>query len=212
MDLFMNIKGQNKAKLLKLLEANTFTFKENLTILNNIKSDNIIGIVLKGYLQIVQIDHNGNRTLIEELENNDVFGSYLSSLNNNEYELITKEESTVILIDYQHIVNYQENSKQYYNNFVKNLLMILMEKMQEKNERIEILTKKGIRNKLLEYFNIISKKRGTNTIYLPYTYSTLADYLAVDRSAMMREIKNLKEEGLIETKNGRIRLLYEKFN
>ena len=95
-----------------------------------------------------------------------------------------------------------------YNRFLKNLLDIVTQRIQEKNERIEILTKNTIRNKLLEYFHIYSKKHGTKYVYLPFTFSDLADYLAVDRSAMSRELKYLKEEGFIEVKGKRITRLY----
>ena len=40
------------------------------------------------------------------------------------------------------------------------------------------------------------------------SYTELADYLAVNRSALSREIKNLKDDELIETKGKRIKLLY----
>ena len=60
------------------------------------------------------------------------------------------------------------------------------------------------------FFKQISKKNKSKIIYLPYNYTDLADYLAIDRSAMYRELKNLKEEGLIEIKDKRITLnLYE---
>ena len=80
---------------------------------------------------------------------------------------------------------------------------------QNSEERIEILTKKTIRDKLLEYFNIYRKKHASKIIYLPFSFTDLADFLAVDRSAMTRELKNLKEEGFIETKGRRITLLYK---
>ena len=48
------------------------------------------------------------------------------------------------------------------------------------------------------------KKNNSRIIYLPYTFIDLADYLGVDRSAMYRELKNLKEEGLITITNKKI--------
>jgi len=60
----------------------------------------------------------------------------------------------------------------------------------------------------LSYFEIMSTRNNSKTIYLPFGFSELADYLAVNRSALMREIKSLKEEGFIESKNKKIRLLY----
>ena len=111
------------------------------------------------------------------------------------------------LFDYYQILNKNSKSK-YYNQFIKNLLEIIVNSINEKNNRIEILTKKTIRNKLLEYFRIVSSKNNSKNIYLPFTFTDLADFLAIDRSAMSRELKYLKEEGFIEIKNKRITLLY----
>lgn len=75
------------------------------------------------------------------------------------------------------------------------------------NTRIEILTKKNIRDKLITYFNILSAKNYSKTFTIPFTLTDLADYLSVDRSAMMREISHLKNEGFIEKKGKKITLL-----
>ena len=207
--LFNGISESSQEKILKSLEANTFTFKKNNTILSNTKNDNIIGIIISGYIQIVKTDYNGNRTIIEDLYENDIFGSDMSSINNNEYNIITKEDSKIIIIFFNEIINTDLNTP-YYNIFIKNLLSIMSEKMKTINERIEILANKTIRNKLLAYFKIMSNKNKSKVIYLPYTYADLADYLGIDRSAMYRELKSLKDDGLITTKNRRITInLYD---
>ena len=77
------------------------------------------------------------------------------------------------------------------------------------NTRIELLTKKNIRDKLLSYFDILSSKNLSKTIMVPFSYTDLADYLSIDRSAMMREISYLIDEGFIEKKGKKIKLLYE---
>ena len=84
----------------------------------------------------------------------------------------------------------------------------MSKKILDNNERIEILTNKSIRNKLLAYFKMMYKKNNSKVIYLPFSLTDLADYLCVDRSAMSRELKNLKDEGFIEIKNKKIKLLY----
>jgi len=48
----------------------------------------------------------------------------------------------------------------------------------------------------------LSSKSGSNTFKLPFTMTALADYLSVDRSAMSRELKKMKDEGLIQTNKG----------
>ena len=202
-NLFNNITNANKEKILKSLEGNTLHFKKNNTILSNIKQDNIIGIILEGYIQIVKTDYNGNRTIIEDLYDNDIFSSKMSNISNNEYSVITKEDTKLIIIYFNEILNNDLNTS-YYNQFLKNLLYIMSDKMTNINNRIEILSNKTIRNKLLAYFKLMSKKNNSKVIYLPYTFIDLADYLGVDRSAMYRELKNLKEEGLITVTNKKI--------
>lgn len=203
MDLFENISEKNKQKILRLIEANTAVYKKDQTILSTLKNENIIGIILYGYLQIIKTDYNGNVTIIEKLEDNSIFGSMFSNISNQEYQIITKEETKLIIIDYDQIL-LQANNSPYYYQFIQNLLKLISTKINEKNERIEILTEKTIRNKLLKYFQIITKRNGSRTIYLPFTYTELAEYLSVDRSALMREIKNLKNDGIITTKGHKI--------
>lgn len=206
--LFQNISPKNQEKLLYTLESYSFTFPKNTRILNHLTDDNIISFVVTGYMQIIRTDYNGNVTIIEELEENELFGTQFSSLNNSEYDILTKEETKVVFIDYNRILNEENIKLPYYNQFIKNLLSITTSKISEKNERIEILTKKTIRDKLLEYFKIVSEKNNSRIIYLTLNYTGLAEYLAVDRSAMSRELKNLREEGFIKTDNKKITLLY----
>ena len=71
-------------------------------------------------------------------------------------------------------------------------------KVSDLNLRIELLSKKTIRDKLISYFRILSEKNFSKTFTLPFSLTDLADYLSVDRSAMMRELKSLKNEGFIK--------------
>lgn len=204
-DLFQDIDKKKQEKILKALEANTFIYKKNSTILSTIKNQNIIGIVVYGYIQIIKTDYNGNITIIEKLEDNSIFGTMFSNISNDEYQIITKEESKIIIIDYDSIIELSNNNT-YFTKFIQNLLKIISIKIGEKNDRIEILTEKTIRNKLLKYFQITSKKNGSRNIYLPFTFTELAEYIAVDRCAMTRELKNLKEDNIIEINNKIIKI------
>ena len=207
MNPFENITPKNKEKLLRSLEANTHTFKPGTTILGASRNENLLGIIVYGYIQIIKTDYNGNITIIEKLEDNAIFGNMISNISNVEYQVITKEETKIILIDYDRLLNNLRQNSSYYQ-FIQNILKIISIKIHENNQRIEILTEKTIRNKLLKYFEVLKPSNITKIIYLPFTYTELAEYLSVDRSALMREIKNLKDEGIIETKDKKIYLKY----
>lgn len=205
-NLFDNIPVKEQKKLETMLEGITLTFKKNMNISKNLK-DNIIGIISEGNAKIVHTDYNGNALIFEELFEGSIFGSNLSFLYNEEYEIIASSDVKITIFDYDFIIK-TESSSIYFNKFLKNLLLILNDKIVEKNDRLQIISKKTIRDRLLEYFSVQSKKHGSSIIYLPFSYSELADYLSVDRSAMHRELKNLKEEEFIEVKGKKIILLY----
>ena len=207
LELFYDISDIDKVNILRGLESITRLYKKNNIILSNTKNEDIICIVLRGHIQIIKNDFNGNRVVFEDLVDDDVFGSISANIRNNEYEIIAKEDSEIIIIDFNNIINFTNNTS-YFNQFIRNLLKVLYKKIEENNNRIEILTNKSIRDKLLAYFRISTKNNNSKTIYLPFNYSDLADYLAINRSAMSREMKALKDEGLIEVKGKKIKLLY----
>lgn len=196
-------------KLYNLLGVHIYQFRKNQEVLPTIRFENIIGIILKGSAQILNVEYNGDETIIEELTQNSIFGSSLSATNNENYQIIAKQETEVLVIDYDKLMNPKNLQSKYFTIFFRNLFDIMNTKIKEKNERIRVLEKKQIREKLLEYFEIEYKKSPLNHLYLPMTLKSLADYLAVNRSAMFRELKHLKEEKLIEIKGNRITLLYK---
>lgn len=204
--LFDNISIKEKNKLINYLEGLFFNFKKNANISKTLK-DNIIGIIISGNAKIVYTDYNGNKLVIEELYEDDIFGSNLSYLYNKEYEMIASEDTRVLVFDYDFIIKSKLNTD-YFNTFLKNIMIIFNDKIRKKNDRLQIISKKTIRDKLLEYFDIESSLHGSSIIYLTISFSELADFLAIDRSAMHRELKNLKDEGIIEVKGKKITLLY----
>ena len=50
----------------------------------------------------------------------------------------------------------------------------------------------------MAYLHSLAAEKNKAKFKLPMSYTALAQYLSVDRSAMMREIKNLSDEGVIK--------------
>lgn len=196
-------------KLYDLLGVHIYNFNKNEEILPTIKNENIICIVIEGYAQIINIEYNGNEIIIEDLAENSVFGSNISATNNEDCQIIAKQDTQVLVIDYNKLLNPANLKHNYFNIFFRNLFDIINNKFKETNERVKVLEKKQIREKLLEFFEIEHRKTRLKYIYLPFSFRDLSDYLAINRSAMFRELKHLKDEKLIEVNNRKITLLYK---
>ena len=87
------------------------------------------------------------------------------------------------------------------------MLRLMSDKAQALSQRVDVLSRRSIREKLLCYFRQLSEQAGGNTFTLPFSLSTLADYIATDRSAMMRELKRLREEGIVRSDGRQFTLL-----
>ena len=205
--MFNGIEENDVKKMLTCFEAKRLHFKKDSTILSNIANNTQVGVIESGSAIIIRYNYNGSRTIIEKLTEGDTFGSF-SQAYTEELYVVSENETDVILFNYDKMINRCKKNCEYHNQIIDNMLQVLSQKMQNYNERIEVLTKKTIRDKLLAYFNILTKKQISKNITLPFNLTDLADYLSIDRSAMMREIKNLKEEGLIEAKGKKILLKY----
>lgn len=203
--IFEGIEEEDIKKMLKCFDAKTRTFKKDRTIVTNIINIKMIGIILEGTANVERYDYNGNRSIIEKLEKNSVFGEVFSRLG-SDISVIATSECEVLFIEYEHLIKRCKKGCIYHSILTNNVLQLLSKKIVDLNKRLEILSKRTIRDKLLSYFELLANNNPKRSFNLPFTYTDLADYLSIDRSAMMREIKNLKEEGFIETSGKKITL------
>lgn len=208
-ELFENIGEKELLKLKRILRANTINYQKNVNILSNVKQENFIAIIDSGEVEFVYNDYDGNKIIIEELSSGEVFGSLTSSIKADEISCITKDITQITYIEYDQITNDEIIKNDFYIIFIKNLIRILIDQLTTRNNRIELLTKRTTRDKLLAYFKLEARKHnGNNKFTLQTSFTELANFLSVDRSAMTREIKYLKEEGFIDLNGKRITIHY----
>lgn len=183
-------------------------FSKDEVITNYIQKRNQFCLLIDGSADLVRYDLNGNRTIVEHFSKGNAFGEIFYTIStNNELFVEAKVNSDVLFFRYDDIRTKCKNNCKFHSILSANLPEIILSKVIDLNTRIELLTKRSIRDKLLGYFTIISTRRFSKTITLDYSLTDLADYLSIDRSAMMREIKILKEEGIIKKNGNKITLL-----
>ena len=198
--LFQNISQEEYLRMLTCFKAVQKSFRpEDLIYDFTVPGSNAVGIIERGTAQLIRIDELGVSTVMEELGPGGVFGRTLAFAGNGEdsLEIVCRASCDVLFIDYSHILKRCENACTHHSILVQNMLQLMASKAQALSERVDVLSRRSIRDKLLCYFRQLSDKAGQATFTLPFSLSTLADYIATDRSAMMRELKRLREEGVI---------------
>lgn len=186
------------------------SFTKNQVITSYIQKRNQLCILISGNADLVRYDLNGNRTIVEHFSQYDVFGEVFYTVSiNNELLVEAKEKCEVLFYIYDDIRQKCKANCKFHQTLADNLPELILNKVTDLNMRIELLTKRSIRDKLLGYFDLISSRYLSKSFSLPFSLTDLADYLSVDRSAMMRELKLLKEDGFIDKTGNKITLLYE---
>ncbi|MBS6644176.1 MAG: Crp/Fnr family transcriptional regulator [Clostridiaceae bacterium] len=199
-NLFFNISPEEYRSMKLCLSARERSFKEGETIYTFEKTSQAVGIVLSGAAVIVRYELNGSRTILEHLSEQEIFGATLAALNSvyENVSVICETDCTVMFIDYSHIISPCAKACRCHHQLIQNMLMIISQKNLQLSERVELLSKRTIREKLLCYFLQQSSRQNAHSFTLPFTMSDLADYLSVDRSAMTRELKKMKDDGIIK--------------
>ena len=185
------------------------SFKKNQTITTYIQKRNQICILLSGEADLVRYDLNGDKSIIEYFTKNDIFGeAFYIVTTNNELSVEAKKNCEVLFFNYDNIYQKCKNNCKFHQTLSENFSNLILNKIMNLNTRVEILTKRSTREKLRGYFNLLSARNLSKTFSIPFSLTDLADYLSVDRSAMMRELKTLKDEGFIKKNGNKITLLY----
>ena len=164
--------------------------------------------ILEGQAVLYCIDEDGNQYMIDNLKKDSVFGEpFLLPEESQHYYVCAKSETRVLFIAYEHVIKRCENACKFHSQLVSNLLQMIALRASQQASRIYVLSRNSTRKKIMAYLNSIAAEKQTKTVTLPMSYTTLAEYLSVDRSAMMRELKNLTDEGVIERDGKKLRIL-----
>ena len=110
-----------------------------------------------GKANLIRFDYDGKRTIIEELTPGDIFSDMFISTNSSELSVIALTNCQVTFIEYDELLKKCKTS-QSATTLLDNLFKVVSNTLIKRNERIELLTTRSIRNKLLAYFELQEKK------------------------------------------------------
>ena len=207
--LFEEIKKEDFNKMICCFSPKIESFKRNEIVCDFGKNPGIIGIIRTGTAITVRNSVNGNRTILESLEEGDIFGEAFTvcdKLSDGIY-VVCEEDCQVMFMDYRSILHPCSNGCISHSRLLENFFFMLARRSVMLSRRVELLSRRSIREKILCYLSMESCSQKSRKIRLPMSLSNLADYLCVDRSAMMRELKKLNDEKIILSEKKTVTIL-----
>ena len=195
--LFQDLSHNDLVSLLQCLSANRKKFSQGEIIFLSGEPINRIGVILQGSITIIKEDFLGNRSILAEFRRGNIFGEAFAFAKNEKSSVtvISASESEILFIDANKIFTFCASACSFHSKLIENMLRIIANKNIILNEKIDVLSKRTIRNRLLSFLQIQSQKIGANHFSIPFNRQELADYLCVDRSALSNELSKLQNEG-----------------
>ena len=160
------------------------------------------GVVLSGALAVSTYDANGKRTLIKLIRAPESVAAAqaLSGADTMSVDVEANEDSEVLLLKAARIVTPCENACAFHARLVRNIMRTLAAKTLELNRKIEILSKRTTREKLMTFLMAQAKVHKSNEFSIPFDRQALANYLGVERSALSAEISKMKADGVLDSR------------
>lgn len=158
------------------------------------------GLVLEGRIQLIREDLWGNRRLLRTVEPGELFGeSYACAP--EALSMVSAQAvmpSRILTLDITHLLTTCSSACPFHTRLIRNLLTILSEKNLFLTQKLEHLTQRTTREKVLSYLQALSRQQHSLTVTVPYNRQQLADYLSVERSALSAELSRMAGEGLLD--------------
>lgn len=197
--LFARIEEDALEEVLDCLEATHQHYAKGEVIFTAGECPRHICVILEGYVDTVQEDFWGNQVLLDRFGEGLVFfdSFVLAQAEALPFTAIAYRETAVLMIDYRHVLSLTDRTCVCHDRLIENLLSISARKNIFLLEKISHVTKRTTRGKLLSYLSWRARLAGSNRFAIPYNRQGLANYLAVDRSAMSAELSRMQREGIL---------------
>jgi CRP-like cAMP-binding protein len=206
--LFDQISANDLPSMLSCLGAKYKHYKKGSIVLHAEDQMDHVGVVLRGAVLIVKEDFAGNRSIIDRIEQFGVFGEAFAcaGIQKSPVTVVASDNSELMWIQFRRIVNTCSMNCMFHGKLIANMMKLLAIKNLHMDQKLEITSKRNIRDKLTAYLVRQAKEAGSFEFTIPLSRSELADYLYVDRSALSRELSKMRDEGLVEFNKNHFRI------
>lgn len=212
--LFCDMKEREIEKILSCFSFKYKNYSKDEYIILEGDPVQIIGIIIYGTVLMEKNDLHGNSYFFTEFRESDIFAEPFMDTNiissSVNYKAMTN--CHILFFNYRDIWRSCECHCSCHLLFIKNLTNLLALKSRILMAKIEILSKKSLRDRILTFFNLVSHPSyhigisenhisaplQPGQLFIPYNHTEMAEYLGVNRSALVRELKRMKDQNIID--------------
>ena len=206
--LFAGVGDEDISSMLSCLGARLRTFSRGEYVLRQGEHLSDILVLVEGGLYIQRDDYWGNRSILGHIGVGEIFGEAYAAPESGTLlnDVIAVENSAVFFFDVKRVITTCSSACRFHSMVVQNLFFAISEKNRGLVQKLDHLSRRTTREKLISYLSEEAKKQNSAYITIPFNRQQLADYLSVDRSAMSNELCKMRDDGLLEFEKNRFKL------
>ena len=204
-DLILNelplFKDLSLDEIKKFIDKTNSTIKKyssGVRVLKSYESNSKIGVIINGEAQIVSEDRMGNEVIGHHLGRGAIIGSTAAilSMENNLTSVESLTEIVILWIPYRSLIGVGVTLGRIHGVIMKNFLEAFCRKNILMIQKIELLSQKSLRERVILYLLQREKVQHTEIIQVPGRVQ-MAKELECNRSALTREIVQMQRAGLV---------------
>ena len=206
--LFAGVEEEDVFSMLSCLGARLRTYKKGEYVLRQGQRLSDILVLAEGSLYIQKDDYWGNRSILGHIGVGETFGEAYASPESGALlnDVVAVENSSVFFFDVKRVITTCSSACRFHTLVVQNLFFAISEKNRSLVQKLDYLSRRTTREKLISYLSEEAKKQNSAYFTIPFNRQQLADYLSVDRSAMSNELCKMRDDGLLEFEKNRFKL------
>lgn len=198
--LFIGLEEGELGAALKFFDARPRQYKKGEFLQSVLAPFERFGLVISGSIQVCCDDIDGHPMIMANVSEGDIFGESLCFTKAESPVYIRAAADSLVLTMTTSNIHSADLSDEESKRFTLRFTSILAKKALSMNDRIQILSKITLREKILTLLNQYRHKFDSNEFLLPFDRADMAIYLGADRSALSRELSKLKQDGIIDFK------------
>ncbi len=197
--LFQGIQPDEIKQMMGCIAPRTARYEKGALMMEADGPMKEIGIVLSGSVAVTKETPMGERIVLNKIVPGGIYGEVaaLSDSQRAPATIFSAENSEVMFILPEKILNPCKNVCPWHRNLTANLVRIVADKALYLNRKIDYLAIKSMRGKLATYLYERCSKTGSQEFTLPFNRNELADFLNVSRPSMSRELGRMRDEGIL---------------
>jgi len=207
--LFAGIEPGDMEGMLGCIGYHVRSYQKGEIIAFEEENINHVGVVLEGTVDMIKEDVWGNRTMLLRTCPEDIFGETFACGEDSlsVVSFTASRDCRVLFLSFCRVMHTCTHACVFHQTLIENMVRLIARKNRELMRKVEVVSKKTLREKIMAYLSIQAQSQGKKQFEIPLGRVEWAEYLCADRSALTRELAKMQEEGLIDYQRNLFKIL-----